>query len=84
MNSSRLIRQYAIRRLRNDEIKNILCYFKYDLNKNVPLRNVIDDISKKFVDTKLKNEKTNMNIQFLQYLYITRPDILNINISQLN
>lgn len=56
MNSSRLIRQYAIRRLRNDEIKNILCYFKYDLNKNVPLRNVIDDISKKFVDTKLKNE----------------------------
>jgi hypothetical protein len=76
-----LTRQYALKYLQNDEIKNILKYFNCNLQQNISLKSIIDSLSNKFINKRLENEDINKNIQFLQSLYITRPNILNLNIS---
>jgi hypothetical protein len=79
----KLLRQYAIRHLSNDEIKNILSYFNYNLMEKTPLKNAIDIINQKFSIKKQTNEEINFKIQSLQSIYITNPKILNTIVSQI-
>ena len=78
-----LTRQYAIRRLSNADIKNILKFFNCDLTKNLTLKNVIEEINNNLAINK-NTEQININLQHLQSLYFTNPTILNVNISNIN
>ena len=73
------MRQYTLRYINNQEIKDILIYFNCNLNENVSLKYIIDNLTR---NNRSTNEITNRNIQFLQSLYLTRPHILNYSISK--
>ena len=55
----KLLRQYAIKTLSNDDIKNILIYFNCNLMERTPLKNVIDKINEKFSIKKETKYKKN-------------------------
>ena len=78
-----LTRQYAIRKLSNTDIKNILTFFNCDLTKNLTLKHVIEDINNNLSINK-NIEQININLQHLQSLYFTNPNILNLKISSIN
>ena len=79
----KLLRQYAIKTLSNDDIKNILIYFNCNLMEKIPLKNVIDKINEKFSIKKETNEEINIKIQSLQSICITNPNMLNTIVCQI-